>query len=189
MPDAISLSVPAGPLISLGRWILPPVINFGSPVQRSKNEQESFWHISVTIRPRLFKRIGPAVLFNCQFYLHEYEGNVCINKILLSVGDAAFVNPSLQGNLIAGEVTLVPIAWRSEVEGGGNGYIADTRFFEKKERAYPIPPDRKKHFYKLVMGSGKFACESPHFYRLRVPRSPSNGHFVLELDYQGIVSQ
>lgn len=188
-PITYSISVPAGLLISIGRKILPPVINFGSPVQRSKKERESFWHIPVMIQPRLFKTIGPATLYNCEFYLHEYDETTRRDGIRLYVGDWGFEQPGTVGNLTAGKVLLVPVAWRSEEQGEGNGYIADSRFFVKDERAYPILPDRKIHRYKIVLYSGKFTRESPHFYRLRVPQSRSNGHFVLELEYRGRTSR
>lgn len=168
---------------------MPPIINFGSPVQRSKNEKESLWQVPVVIYPRILRKIGPATLPGCFFYLDAYEGDKCTNRILLSVGDVAFSNPTPLGNLIAGEVALVPIAWRSEEIGEKCGFIADRRFFEKKERAYPLPPDRKKRRYRLRVKSGRWERQSPHFYLLRVPESASNGHFVLEIEYEGAGSQ
>jgi hypothetical protein len=169
---------------------MPPIVEFGSPVQRAKsNEKESFWHIPVTIYPRLWKKFGPATLYNCAFYLEEYDGDAPRERIRLYVGDWAFENPVEIGHLEEGKVLLIPVVWRSEEKGEGNAYIADSRFFVKNEFAYPVPPDRKIHRYRLSVVSGKFTSESSHFYRLRIPQSSSNGHFVLELEYKGRTSR
>lgn len=162
---------------------MPTIVVFGSPVQRWKKEGESLWHIPVTIRPWL--KFGPAGIDDCAFYLDEYEKGEIVDKISLAVGDAAFQNVSERVQLVKDRVFLIPVAWRSESDESMNGHITDTRFFGKGERAYPLSPDRKKRRYRLRVKYGKKKQESPHFYLLRVPKTRSNGHFVLEIEYEG----
>jgi hypothetical protein len=84
-----------------------------------------------------------------------------------------------------GYVSLVPIAWRSESDLEGFGYFTDTRYVANQEKTYPIENTRDKYRFKLLVKSGSFANSSPQFYLIRCPSTPSNGHFVLEIEYEG----
>src|SRR5688572_22299365 len=128
-----TMAIPVGFALAVARRVMPPVVKFGSPVQRSKKENESLWHIPVTIQ--LSYKVGPTSLGDCAFYLDKYEGRGRVDKIALMVGDAAFTSVSERAHLVIDRVFLVPIAWRSEESDGDmNGYITDTRYFNFKER-------------------------------------------------------
>ena len=162
---------------------MPPVVVFGSPVQRSKEEAESLWHIPATLHRSY--RVGPTTLDDCAFYLDEYEGNECVISMPLMVGDVSFTSLQERVQLVTDRVFLVPVAWRSEKDGDMCGYITDTRYFIHKKRFHLLSPDRKKHRYRLRVKYGNQSQISPHFYLLRVPTISSNGHFVLEIEYEG----
>lgn len=164
-------------------------VSFGAPVQRAKEDQEneSFWHIPVTLHSDPENK-GRDILPGCEFYLNEYNPQGTItNQIPLMIGDAAFDNEFVkQKDLVRGKTYLVPVAWRFEQEKTKQGYITDTRFFRKaRELRYPLEPDRRKHRYRLSVMSGEIEHFSPHFYLLRVPKSYTNGQFVLEIEYEG----
>ena len=125
---------------------------FGSPVQRSKNEAESFWHVPVTLRRRW--KIGPGDLPGCIAYLDSYEKDSVAVRIRLCWNGAVFSKAGERGNLTIHETLLVPIAWRQEGDDL-NGYITDTRHILKNESPYPVPSDRKKLRFKLRVKSGK----------------------------------
>lgn len=162
---------------------MPPVIDFGSPVQRQKDEAECHYHVPIKIFPRL--KIGPATLGGCWIYMDRYEGDEIIDKIRLCWGDTAFEPVSNATALINGQVALVPIVWRSENNNERRAFITDMRFFDKKEKYYPLLPDRAKHRFKLRVKCGKFERTSDHFYLIRVPVGTSNGHFTVEIEYEG----
>ena len=88
------------------------------------------------------------------------------------------------------EVLLVPVCRRSELDSERHGaYLADSRLLAGKGLAYELPADRKKHRFKLRLKSPAGEHSSSHTYIVRVPRKPGNGHFVVEIEYEGEGSQ
>ena len=184
--DAVTIAVPIGWLATLGIWIMPPRIRFGSPVQRGKAAGESFWHIPIEICPWLFGHIGPAKISPCQIYLDRFVGGQIADKIRLGWGDMHFEEPRLEEMLKSGRPLLVPIAWRSEAGDDRNAYWADLNFVRKsREYNRSIPADRQKNKFRLRVKFGRWRRSSPHFYMVRVPSNQSNGHFSVEIEYEG----
>ena len=183
-----TVAVPIGWLAFLGLKLMPPSIHFCSPVQRSKSESESFWHVPIRVFPKLFGWVGPRTITGCDVYLDLYRGGACTEKIRLGWGDAPFGAFSPRENVSGGYVWLVPVAWRSEIGDDRKGYFTDTRFIvdrQSSNRFHPIVNNRSKHLFKLRMKNGAFMKESPHFYQVRCPASVSNGHFTVEIVYEG----
>jgi hypothetical protein len=167
---------------------MPPVIRFHSPAQRSKDEAISFWHIPISIERRF--KIGPGILPGCRVYLDRFEGGIVSNRILLQWGDACFGGQvGERATLTVHEILLVPICRRSENDESGEAYIADSRLLSNTESAYPLQPDRRKNRFKLRIKSGKKEFVSPYTYLIRVPKKKGNGHFVVEIEYEGEGSQ
>lgn len=182
------VALPIGPLWAVARWVMPPIIRFGSPVQRSKKETESYWHIPITIERLVWDAIGPAALSGCRVYLDIYEGTSCNNKLRMCWGDAVFGKTTETSGLRRGEVILVPIAWRSE-DRGGPAIFTDQHYLNTQDPQHPVKDDRSKYRFKLRVQAGKFQRMSPHFYLIRIPHSASNGQFILEIEYEGAGTQ
>jgi hypothetical protein len=184
MPVDISVQIPAGVVMGLYRHFLPPIVVFGSPVQRCKNETESWWHIPVTLR-RKWGIGAPSLPSGCQVYLDRHSDEGGFNEaIRMRWGDAIFSETGDTATLVVGEPLLVPIVFRQE-NNEGKAYITDARYLLGKDKPYPLAPDRKKIRFRLrVKVRGEtFACSHP--YIVRVPRVSSNGHFTCEVEYEG----
>lgn len=164
---------------------MPPVIDFGSPVQRQKDEADCHYHIPIKIYPCLLKKIGPATLGGCWVFMDRYNGSNLIDRIRLCWGDAAFESTREEVALRKEHVVLVPIVFRSEKDNERRAFITDSRYFLKNERPYPLDANRSKHRFKLRVKSGGFESTSPNFYIIRVPVGRSNGHFTVEIEYEG----
>lgn len=143
MLEHATVSVPAGVLMSLCQKILPPVVVFGSPVQREKNEANSYWHIPVQIKRRW--KIGPSTLPRCQAFLDRYQGDSPVDKIRMAWGDKVFGNTVETVTLVVGEVLLVPIACRSEEGDDRRGYISSLSYILHDNIEKSLEPDRKKN--------------------------------------------
>jgi hypothetical protein len=182
--NGFSPTIPVGLLWTLARWAMPPRVEFGSPVQRQKKESTCHYHVPIKLCPRF--KIGPGTMPNCRIFLDRYSGDIVSESIRLCWGDACFSEISERENLYKDEMFLVPIAWREEEKNDGNAYITDTRYFKNEgEKVHALTPDRSKHRFKLRVKSGKYERASPHFYLLRVPVGVSNGHFTVEIEYEG----
>ena len=180
-----SIQMPAGMLVWLGVKLMPPIIHFGSPVQRGKVEAESFWHIPISIKGR-FWNIGPATLPGCRIFVDRYEADSKKEAIRMGWGDMTTEQPRQEELLRKHVVSLVPVAWRAEMGNDRDGYFTDTRFLEDRgDKYHPISSDRIKHKFKLRIKCGGFSRASPYFYVVRAPKSESNGHFVVEVEYEG----
>jgi hypothetical protein len=152
---------------------------FGSPAQRVKSKHETYWHVPIKVADG-----GPYP--ECKAYLDLYSGDECVDRIRLCWGDRTFEEPRDFENLVAGRVSLIPVAWRSEEGADRKGYFADARFVrDHSDRQYPIASNRVKRRFKLRITSGNLIFESPHFYLVRCPEIVSNGHFVVEVEYEG----
>lgn len=186
--EAASTVPTAGLMNSILLKLMPPVIDFGSPVQRANpdKEHESHWHVPITIRPSV-PLIGPKDLSACEVYLDHYEVGQDNREHLMRWGDLQFESqPRRIADLRHGHFELVPIAWRSELGGGGDGYITDAAFsLEERRFTIPIKSDQAWCCFKLRTKSGTFERESKHFYRIRCPQSASNGQFSVEVEYAG----
>jgi hypothetical protein len=177
-----TLSIPAQWLLKL----MPPVIQFGSPVQRSKAENQGWWHVPVTVMPRW--RIGPAILPNASAFLDLYEGETRTRRLNMKWGDAAFQVSEKFRDFVAlerGRVFLVPVALRREAPDALQAYITDRGFFRGPETTTSLPPDRRKRRFKLGVQHGNRRVLSDHFYIVRVPRGQSNSNFTVEMEYEG----
>jgi len=164
-------------------WFVPPRVVFKSPSQRAKDETESFWHVPITVRPAI--RWGSGSLDDCRIYLDVYEGKVCKDQIRMCWGDLGFTRkPEDTCNLRHGIVSLVPICKRSETVGGF-AIVTDQKFLNMGDADKIVSADRSKYRFKLRVKSGTLERTSPHFYQVRVPRSNSNGQFILEMEYEG----
>jgi hypothetical protein len=184
--ESFSVAVPAGAIMSAFRFILPPRVHFGSPVQRSKDQNICYWHIPISLQRCL--KIGPGELPHCHVYLDRLDGDRITEKIKLHWGDAWFGVTGESATLTT-QVLLVPICWRSNADNNRIAYIADGRFISDREKAYPLQPDRKKHRFRLRIKSGKKSNISLHVYQVRVPDVTDNGHFTVEIEYEGEGSQ
>ena len=186
MPD-VTIAIPAGPLLGFAAWLMPPVAEFGCPVQRGKHDGESFWHIPVQIFPRLWKKIGPATISPCKVYMDRYSGDQKTDSIQLGWGDMHFEDGKAEELLQKGRVVLVPIVWRSELGDDTNAYIADLNFLrDRSQLVRSIAGDRKKNKFKLRVKSGaSWEKTSAHLYMIRVPDAQSNGQFSVEMEYEG----
>jgi hypothetical protein len=179
----------AFPAAGVANWLrlnlMPPRIDFGSPVQRAKSELESFWHVPIKLHPRWW--IGTSSLVNCRAYLDVYEGGHCKERIRLCWGDQTYKEREDYEHLRRGHVSLAPVAWRTELGEDRNGYFADARLVksDQQERVHPISNTRVKYRFRLRIKSETFWAESPHFYQVRCPPISSNGHFIVEIEYEG----
>jgi hypothetical protein len=178
-----SVSLPAGWLLSIGLKFMPPIVSFGSPVQRSKSESESWWHVPISIRPKF--KIGPNQIPGCRVYVQLFDGDRLRGEFKMHWGDTHFETPKEAVTLVAGETVLVPITWRTENNDDRNAYLTDAEYFTSGHPKRVCPPDRAKRKFKLVLKSGTRRFESPHAYLIRVPGSRSNGNFLLEVEYEG----
>jgi hypothetical protein len=165
------------------RKSLPPIVVFGSPVQRAKEEDESYWHIPVTLRRR--GRIGPGKLAHCRVFLDEYQQGRVVHKIQMAWGDAVFKSTAEYATLTTDEVLLVPIAFRTETGNDRSGYIASLKYTIHKDSERVLQNDRKKFRFKLRVLNGKKTIMSPRVYQLRIPKGKSNGQFCCEIEYEG----
>lgn len=165
-----SFTVPTAGLLSwLVFRLLPPIVEFGSPVQRATNLDESLWHVPVKVFPRLGRRIGPTDIPRCKAYLDLYEGGRCKDKIRLCWGDQTFDELGDYEQLRGRHVSLLPVAWRTEAGNDRNGYFVDVRLIKNRaDRVYAILktviwPQR------LLYGSGtiqhKVAADVPEIKR------------------------
>lgn len=164
---------------------MPPIVEFGSPVQRAKTRGQSFWHVPIKIYPRVFKRVGPATLSHCRVYLDLYRGDDIANKIRLGFGDMYTDQPKKEETLQAGRPLLIPVVSRSEDSNDGRATIADLAFHNSEGTPNLVENDRKKNKFRLRVKSGKDEWVSPHFYIIRVPIEPSNGQFSVEIEFEG----
>lgn len=175
-----TVSVPVGLVLRTLWAVMPPWIEFGSPVQRARsdNEAESFWHVPVRVWPMLFKRMGPGEIYGCRAFL-EFDGK----EIPLYWGDWKFGKCYAAASLTKGVPEMIPVIYRSEADKDRNAYIADSRFHEQGTRHYPVLPDREKHLCRLIIRRGTKRYASPHRYVIRVPKGRGNGHFTMEIEY------
>jgi hypothetical protein len=183
-----TLHPPISPLLAVAVRLMPPAIEWGSPVQRAKGEGESFWHIPVNIHPgrrwaEWPRKFGPATVHACEVHLEKFDGDAPAN-FQLCWGDAFFVGEKATPvtTLRRGHPALIPIACRSEREDGSRAYWAEQRMFSRGERALSIKSDRLKRYFRLQIRSGSY-CRTSSFYQLRVPLLGSNGHFTVEKVY------
>src|SRR5882672_10222947 len=123
--DSVSISAPVGLLVSVLRWLLPPVVLFGSPSQRGKEAGETFWHIPITVRRKA--GIGPGELPRAQIFLDVYENGQVTQSIRLAWGDAVFTNIGESSTLVVNETLLVPIAQRSETANDRSVAVASLK--------------------------------------------------------------
>lgn len=144
----VSVPVPAGILDAVWRLMLPPTVSFGSPVQRAKTLEESWWHIPVNVARKW--RVGPDEIFNVRAYAELLRGGSVSQTLRLYWGDAQFEKVSAHGHLEAGRVSLLPVVWRHE---GSDpfAYITDQEFFSKDVKKHRIGPDRVKHKLRLFL--------------------------------------
>jgi hypothetical protein len=184
MLEHLTVSAPTGLLMTVGRWLLPPRVVFGSPVQRGKDEAESFWHIPIKIARKW--GVGPGTLSGCIVYLDACHLGVITEKVRLPWGDAVFQPMAQRTDLENGEAILVPIASRSEKEAERNVTITSLKFFVGTGAEIILSTARDKFRFRLRVKSGDKTYTSEHFYLIRVPsRNGSNGHFVCEIEYEG----
>ncbi|KKK74665.1 hypothetical protein LCGC14_2881480, partial [marine sediment metagenome] len=64
-------------------------------------------------------------------------------------------------------------------------HIADLNFLRGEAQVNALEPDGSKHRFRLRVKCGRREWSSPHFYFIRVPEEASNGHFVVEVIYEG----
>ncbi len=186
----VTVAVPAGPLTWLVSNMCPPIIEFGSPVQRSKNEQESMWHVPIKLRRRIWGKIGPATLSLCRVFLDQYDGDKKTRSIRLCLGDTITFEMPKEETLLTRRVVLVPVAFRSEAGDDLDAYFLDMRYFQYGIKSWPIPSGHQKHKFKLRVQSQELKDRhSSHFYMVRCPDGKSNGHFTVEIEYEGEGSQ
>src|SRR5947209_3270773 len=86
--ESLNLTIPVGLIMSALRFILPPRVAFGSPVQRAKDQLVSYWHIPISLHRCL--KVGPGELPRCQVYLDRLDGGQVTETIRLQWGDAWF---------------------------------------------------------------------------------------------------
>jgi hypothetical protein len=181
--DHGTVSIPAGFVLPLLRWLLPPRIQFGSASQRGKNEQQSYWHIPIKIHRRCL--IGPGELPNCRVYLDEYEDDAVVHKIRMAWGDAVFTGTTATATLAVHEVLLVPIVLRTESGDDRSAHIASLKYLRDGASETILAPDRRKFRFKLRVQVGNKRFISEHSYIVRVPKGRGNGHFTCEVEYEG----
>jgi hypothetical protein len=87
-----------------------------------------------------------------------------------------------------GDVALVPIARRREDGDGAPAILADLINLNKQTERKKFTADRTKHRFRLRVKARTFERASG-FYHLRVPRGKSNGHFTVEMEYEGAGTQ
>ena len=184
--EEVGAEITLGIVRRVAMKLLPPIISFGAPVQRGRESDESlsFWHIPISIKPRIFGAIGPAKLGPCEILLEriDAEGRVS-DTIKLAWGDNKF-SESFRDEIVlqAGKARLVPVVARREGEDAAQ--IADVRYFQN-ERPKPLQSDREKHkvrFCVCVLGK---KYRDKKLYLIRVPRGQGNNQFSLEIEYEG----
>ncbi len=97
-----------------------------------------------------------------------------------------FEGPREVEMLRSDHVSLIPVAWRSEAGKDRNGYFTDIVFVkDHSKKANSIPCTGDKYRFKLRVKSGSFSQTSRHFYLTRCINRQSNGHFTVEIEYEG----
>ena len=185
------IQVPTGLLIAVWRLILPPIVQFSSPTQRAKVQEEhvSWWHVPVTARPRLIwrrLRIGPQTVPVGYVHLEIEEPSDTPTILRMCFGDAAAQKTISTTGLRFGDVFLIPVVRRDENDPHMRAEITDERYFSQNQQVNKyFEPDREKRRMRLLFRVGNKRHYSD-WYILRVPTIASNGQFTLECEYEGL---
>jgi hypothetical protein len=67
---------PAGPLVSVGRKLMVPALEFGSPVCRARSDREAFWHIPNYDPPRAIQKKAVRRAFRSAGHILIYTGGI-----------------------------------------------------------------------------------------------------------------
>lgn len=158
-----------------------PRVLFGSPVQMSKNPLESWWHVSVTLKRRLF---SPSKLEGARVFARCFEPLFSRQAIELKWKESDRQTLSSRITLIAGEVSFIPVVWREEGPRM-NAIITDVNYINDQKNVFFLPPRNGQIKIKFLVKSGNYSVESaPYIIRNRAHQT--NGHFVLEAQYEGL---
>lgn len=171
--------------IALAQWgagLIWPSPLFGSPVQRAKERHLSWWHVPVHIRAPL---VGRSSIDRCNVHMRMHRDDPYGDRLIdLRWQSKDKKEGDSETDLRPGIVKLVPVAWREE-GSDRNAYITDQQFLMAGQRGLPLEPLEGKHKFKLIVQAGEKSWEAPHFYIIRVHDMESNGHFVVEQEYEG----
>lgn len=159
----------------------PPPVIFGAPRQLASEAKTSWWHVPVYIQPQT---------------MHKKELQKCRVKLVsLEGGGGAALNmrwrtkeakePVSEITLTEGRLFLVPIAARKEAGDKRVAIITNESFLAEKKVKMQLPAGKTKWVLRVQNEDGNW--ESEHSYVLLVPPADQgNGHFVLEVRYDGL---
>ncbi|HEY5701232.1 MAG TPA: hypothetical protein VIT83_04005 [Gammaproteobacteria bacterium] len=157
----------------------PPPIIFGAPRQLASEADVSWWHVPLFIQPTTMHK---NELVDCSIQMVSFEGGGAALDMRWRTKDAK--EPVSKVTLTEGRLFLVPIAARKEA-GKRNAIITNESFLAEKKIKLQMPAGKSKWVLRVENQDGKW--ESEHSYVLIVPPADrGNGHFVLEVRYDGL---
>ena len=158
----------------------PPPVIFGAPRQLASEADTSWWHVPIFIQPQAMHR---KELEKCKVKLISFEGGGTALDMRWRTKDAK--EPVSEITLTEGHLFLVPIAARKEAGNKRVAIITNESFLAEKKVKMQLPPGKSKWNLRVENEDGKW--ESEHSYVLMVPPADrGNGHFVLEVRYDGL---
>ena len=169
--------------LRLWRWgttFMRPAIIFGCPIQQSKDYSVSWWHVPVSVKRRPLSR---SQIESVRAYARIYADPYKDRAIEMMWRETNRDEPHLRVTLRVGEVMMIPVVWRKEGDGR-NAFISGKGFFEGA-KDIPIAPKDGQTKLVLRVKYGN-VLEMSNFYIIRNRDMDSNGHFVLEAQYEGL---
>ncbi|HEX9582895.1 MAG TPA: hypothetical protein VGB36_00125 [Gammaproteobacteria bacterium] len=157
----------------------PPPVIFGAPRQLASDADVAWWHVPVFIRPTTMHK---KELEMCKVQLVSFEGGGTALDMRWRTKDSKA--PVREVTLTEGRLFLVPVAARKET-GNRAAIITNESFLNEKKVKLQMPAGKSKWVLRVQNKDGKW--ESEHSYMLLVPPADrGNGHFVLEVRYEGL---
>lgn len=159
----------------------PPPVIFGAPRQLASEAKTSWWHVPVFIQPQTMHK---KELQKCRVKLVSLEGGGgAALHMRWRTKDAK--EPVSEITLTEGRLFLVPIAARKEAGDKRVAIITNESFLAEKKVKMQLPAGKSKWLLRVENEDGNW--ESEHSYVLLVPPADQgNGHFVLEVRYDGL---
>lgn len=162
-----------------GRSLVTPQVVFGSPVQRSKNEGESWWYIPITLERSFISK----KLEYCNIILNLAGEESNLYELNWFSPDTKMYKGMV--DLEPGKFFLVPIAFRKE-DGDRIVYITDKYYLDNNSRNIKLEPSNSKYIFWLIVSDKNRKKQQSQPYMIRNHDMNSNSHFNVEVIYEGL---
>jgi hypothetical protein len=163
---------------------MKPKVIFGCPIQGEKDPKESWWLVPVTLKRR---PLSGKKLEDARVYARLFDpDNPGTGAIELLWRDIDRITTSTRSTLRVGDVRFIPVVWRREGADQG-AYITDVEFVNsnKQKKMVAVTPRPGQVKIILFVKSGDYSDKSSP-YIIRNHAMESNGHFALEVQYEGL---